>query len=190
LSVAPKHRPGVRRKRGRGAPKPQALVAVARDGGVRITLIPNGKTTTVKPLLDRWLDPSSTLMTDGNKIYKKIGQGYAAHHAVIHSKKQFAIPATGAHINTAEAVVSQVERALVGVYHLLPPEHLQRYLNEVAWRWNHRAPAQKLRKRRSGFKVHTIWQPVRVLQQMRDLLGAAVGKQLRRSQNFGLCWPA
>jgi hypothetical protein len=30
------------------------------------------------------------------------------------------------------------ELALVAVYHLLPAEHLQRYLDEIAWRWNRR----------------------------------------------------
>ncbi len=156
---------------------------------MRICLIPDAKGATVKPILDRWLDPSSTLTTDGNAIYKKTGKGYSCHHAVIHSKKQFAIPATGAHIDTAEAVASQVARALIGVYNILPYEHLQSYLKEVAWRWNHRTRTQKLRKRKPGSRLRTIWEPVYVSAQMRDLLRHAVGKQLRQSREFGLCWP-
>ncbi|MDO6800451.1 transposase [Shimia thalassica] len=41
-------------------------------------------------------------------------------------------------INTVEAVNSQVQRALIGVYHRLGRQHLQKYLDEILWRWNHR----------------------------------------------------
>lgn len=40
---------------------------------------------------------------------------------VSHSNKEYAKPETGAHVNIAEAVISQVQRALVGVYHNLGP---------------------------------------------------------------------
>ena len=42
-------------------------------------------------------------MTDGSDCYNFIPSAFPVHHRVIHSKKQFAIPATGAHVNTAEA---------------------------------------------------------------------------------------
>jgi hypothetical protein len=42
------------------------------------------------------------------------------------------------------------ELALVGVYHLLPAEHLQRYLDEIAWRWNRRQRTNEIRGARRG----------------------------------------
>jgi hypothetical protein len=98
--------------------------------------------------------------------------------------------ATGAHINTAEAFTGQIERALVGVYHILPPDHLQRYLNEIAWRWNRREPASKILNLRSASaRRHRIWKPIQVLAQMAELLRNAPGRQMRRAPDFGLLWP-
>ena len=119
----------------------------------------------------------------------------ADHQYVIHSKKEYANPETGAHVNTAEAVISQVQRALVGVYHNLGRQHLQRYLDEIVWRWNHRAPVREVVKQwttKAGVereKSTTIWKPIPVVDQMRVLLQGAVGKQIRRSQAYGLSWP-
>ena len=111
---------------------------------------------------------------------------------VIHSRKEYANPETGAHVNTAEALISQVQRAIIGVYHCLEAKHLQRYLNEVVWRWNHRQPGGarsvlKINSKRTQARVKTttIWKPIPVLDQLRLLLQGAVGKQMRR-----LRWPA
>ncbi|SEO15072.1 ISXO2-like transposase domain-containing protein [Palleronia pelagia] len=62
-------------------------------------------------------------MTDGSKSYRGLGQTMADHQYVIHSQKEYANPETGAHVNTAEAVISEVQRALVGVYHNLDRQH-------------------------------------------------------------------
>lgn len=119
----------------------------------------------------------------------------ADHQSVIHSQKEYANPETGAHVNTAEAVISQVQRALVGVYHNLGRQHLQRYLDEIVWRWNHRESVREVVKQwttRDGVarkKSTTIWRPIPVVDQMRVLLQGAVGKQVRRSKEYGLCRP-
>jgi len=81
-----------------------------------------------------------------------------------------------------------------GVYHRLGRKHLQRYLNEIIWRWNHRTPETKIRTRRSisGQKspeVTTVWKPKPVVEQMRGLLCVALGRQVRRAAEWGLRWP-
>ena len=146
---APKFKRGVKRKRGRGTPKPIVLVAASRDGQARAAIVPNGRGATLGPVMKGWIEPSAILMTDGNRAYNKPARSFAAHHKVNHGEKQFAIPGQGIHINTAEAVSSQVQRALVGVYHRLDQLHLQRYLDEIVWRWNHRQSSRKIRSRRS-----------------------------------------
>lgn len=71
----------------------------------------------------------------------------------------------------------------------------QRYLNEIVWRWNHREPVWEVFKQwttKSGalrMKTTVIWRPIPVVDQMRVLLQGAVGKQIRRSKEYGLCWP-
>lgn len=187
----PKRRKGVKRKRGKGTGKPQILVAVQRDGQARAATIENGTAKTIGAKVREWVDPSATLMTDSLSVYPSIGRGFAQHHAVNHSQRQFANKATGAHINTAEAFAGQVERALVGVYHILPPEHLDRYLAEIAWRWHRRQPASQLFNtfRKSG-RRNRNWKPVQVLEQMTELVRNAPGRQMRRvPRTGGLSWP-
>lgn len=198
---APKSLSGAYNKRGKGTAKPMIFVAASRDGQararvVRARVVSDDKRTTLEPVLLEWVDPATTsLMTDGSKSYIGLGKTMADHQSVIHSQKEYANPETGAHVNTAEAVISQVLRALVGVYHNLGRQHLQRYLDEIVWRWNHREPVREVVKQwttRAGVareKSTTIWRRIPVVDQMRVLLQGAVGKQVRRSKEYGLCRP-
>jgi len=137
----------------------------------------------------------SPSLNNPRKSYRGLGKTRADHQYVIQSQKEYANPETGAHVNTAEAVISQVQRSLVGVYHNLGRQHLQRYLDEIAWRGNHRDPVREVVKQwttKAGVereKSTTIWKPIPVVDQMRVLLQGAVGKQLRRSKEYGQCWP-
>jgi transposase-like protein len=196
IGGAPKSLSWGHNPRGRGTNKPLVLVAASRNGQARAKVVPDGQSATLAAVLNGWIVPSkTTLMTDGNKSYIAIGKTTAAHHIVIHSQGQYADPDTGANVNTAEAVISQTQRALVGVYHHLGRPHLQRYLDEIVWRWNHREPVDEIVKQwttKSGKhreKVVVIWKPVPAVHQMRSLLQGAVGKQVRRSKNFGLIRP-
>jgi transposase-like protein len=193
---APKSLSGAYNPRGKGTSKPMIFVAASRDGQARARVVPNDRSATLEPILLEWVVPDqTTLMTDGSRSYPAIGKKMADHHSVIHSKKEYANPETGAHVNTAESVISQVQRALVGVYHNLGEQHLQRYLDEIVWRWNHRDPVREVVKQwtsSSGIpreKSTTIWRPIPVVRQMQVLLQGAIGKQIRRSKNYGLCWP-
>lgn len=193
---APKSLSGAYNPPGNGCGKPRIFVAASRDGQARARVVANDQGATLEAVLAEWLVPQeTTLMSDGKKSYIKLGKTMADHHRVIHSEEEFANPLTGAHANTAEAVISQVQRTLVGVYHNLGGKHLQRYLDEIVWRWNHRDPAREVVKQwttKKGVareKSTTIWRPIPVLDQMRVLLQGAVGKQMRRSKEYGLCWP-
>jgi len=190
----PKFRHGVKNKRARGTGKPIALVAAARNGQARAVLIPNAQGCTMKPIMESWIDPNSVLITDKNSSYRKIGASFASHFTVQHNKREYANRKTSAHINTVEAVNAVVQRALIGVYHRLGQKHLQRYLNEILWRWNHRVPETKVRKRKScsgsrSSKTTAVWKPIPVVDQMRGLLCDAVGREMRRTPAWGLRWP-
>lgn len=190
----PKFRRGAKNKRGRGTKKPIALVAAVQNGQARAILIPNAKGRTMKPIMEDWIDPSSILVTDKNRSYRKIGGSFAGHLTVQHNKRQYSNRKTGAHINTVEAVNAVVQRALIGVYHRLGRKHLQRYLDEILWRWNHRVPETKVRKLKStsgkpSSETTMVWKPIPVVDQMRGLLCDAVGRELRRTPAWGLRRP-
>lgn len=196
IGGAPKSLAGINNPRGKGCGKPIVFVAASRDGQARARVVPDDQGPTLVAVLKEWIDPKTTkLMSDGSTSYIGFGKTMASHQSVIHSQKEYANPETGAHANTAEAVISQMARALVGVYHNLGRKHLQRYLDEIIWRWNNRDPASEIYKQwttKSGNlreKSTTIWKPIPVVEQMRSLLQGAVGKQVRRSKEYGLCWP-
>jgi len=42
------------------------------------------------------------------------------------------------HVNTAESFFALLKRGLVGTFHAVSKRHLHRYVNEFAFRWNHR----------------------------------------------------
>jgi len=134
------------------------------------------------------------IITDKNSSYTKIGKSFANHLTVQRNKRQYANWKTGAHINPVEAVNAVILRALIGVYHRLGRKHLQRYLDEIIWRWNHRVPDAKVRNRKSSSglpstETTTVWKPNPVADQMRGLLCEAHGRQPRRTPSWGLRWP-
>ncbi len=188
---APKFKKGKKNKRGKGTKTTPVMVAVARGGEARAAVLPGITSSDFEPLIRGWVAPDATMMTDGSSCYNFIASAFPVHHRVIHSKKQFAIPATGAHVNTAEAFGAFIERARVGVYHRITGYHTQRYLDELAWRWNRREPVEEIRTDKYGrTSPHIRWKPLPVVQMMRFLLKNAPGKEMRRSENYGLRWPA
>jgi transposase-like protein len=58
------------------------------------------------------------------------------HSAVKHSIGEYA--RDGIHNNTAESWNALLERSIVGAFHSVSPEHLSRYCDEVAFRWDRR----------------------------------------------------
>ena len=187
---APKYKKGVKNKRGKGTKKTPVMVAVERGGEARAAVLSGITGADFEPLICGWVAEDATLMTDGSNCYNFIPSAFPVHHRVIHSKKQFAIPATGAHVNTAEAFGAFIERARVGVYHRITGYHTQRYLDELTWRWNRREPVEQTRTDSKGrVSKHIRWKPLPVVQMMRFLLNSAHGRQMRRSDNYGLRWP-
>ena len=114
--------------------------------------------------MDQILGDSDDRFRAGLQVNRQVLRGPSRRQS---QRKQFVDRATGAHINTAEAFTGQVERAMVGVYHILFPEHLQRYLDN--WRWSRRELAGEIRGPNSSRK-HRIWKPVRVVAHMVELL--------------------
>jgi transposase-like protein len=177
----PRHKVGVRYKRGKGTDKQAVLVAVQRHGSVRSALIDSDKTAELLPWVERFVKKNAHLMTDENHSYRKIGQQYASHGWVKHSMEEFA--RGDVHNNTAESFSSLLERAKLGVFHHMSTKHLRRYLNEIGFRWDHRVPEEKITK---NGKKKTVMIPMPVMTKLQSLLSRAFGKQIRRTKSGGI----
>ena len=177
----PRHKVGVRFKRGKGSDKQAVLVAVERHGPVRSALIDSDKTAELLPWVERFVQKDAHLMTDENYAYRRIGQQYASHAWVKHSMEEFS--RGDVHNNTAESFNSLLERAKFGVFHHMSTQHLKRYLNEIGFRWDHRLPKEKVTK--TGAKK-TVMVPMPALGKMQSLLARAFGRQIRRTKTGGI----
>lgn len=90
-----------------------------------------------KTLIDKHVSANSTMVTDGYVMYAYLGQDEKFHHVVVdHSKGQYV--KGGFHTNGIENFWSLLKRGIIGIFHQVSPEHLQRYCDEFAARYNAR----------------------------------------------------
>jgi transposase-like protein len=126
-------------KQGRPGPdshKIPVFGVVERGGRVMAVTVPNVKMATVMPHIEKRVLPASTIYTDELKSYDRLTQRGYHHDRVRHSE---AVYVSGeVHTNTIEGFWSLMKRGIGGVYHAVSAKHLQGYLNEYAWRYNHR----------------------------------------------------
>ena len=159
--------------RGRGSSKPRYLIAVERGGRARVKPMNDGDSQTIASLLDQTTSREATLMTDGDKALRAVGKGYAAHHAVVHSSGEYA--RGDAHVNSAEAFHLYTQRAKFGVWHRWSENHQQRYLDELAFHWEHRPKFETLNGKR-----HRIARSTPVILRMQQIFRNAGGRRLTR----------
>ena len=122
-------------------------------------------------------------MSDGHHSYKSIANQFADHQTVIHGKREYVRGSI--HVNTAESFGAMLERVKEGVFHYISGKHLDRYLQEISFRWNHRVPMEK--KTNAG-KRRITWAPMPVITMLHSVLSGAAGKQIRRTSNNGLAF--
>lgn len=121
-------------------PKQPVHTLVQRDGKKITRVIAAVTAKNLKANIDAITNKAeSTLMTDQHVAYKTIGRSFKnGHKTVDHGVYEYARKADGAHINTAESSHALIKRGIIGSFHHVSKEHLQRYLDEFDFRWNAR----------------------------------------------------
>ncbi len=137
-----RRRSGKHGRPGEGSSKPAVFGVVERGGRVAAMTVPNVKAVSLMPHITKRVLPSSTVYTDEYRPYLGLQkQGYD-HRRIHHSENVYV--SGDIHTNTIEGFWSLVKRGVGGVYHAVSAKHLQGYLNEYAWRYNHRADGRAL----------------------------------------------
>jgi hypothetical protein len=99
-------------------------------------------------------------MADEVRMYVNLGKPFARQQTVNHSVKEYARKGTGkakkVSTNTIEGVFSVFKRGMIGTYQHCGEWHLQRYLVEFDWRYNHRAALEILDKTRFDHALQAI----------------------------------
>ncbi|MCK6569720.1 IS1595 family transposase [Myxococcota bacterium] len=126
-------------KTGRGTNKIPVAGLVERGGEVRAKVVANVTGATLKGFIRENVMPTAVLMTDENTSYRGIDKTHPFHETVTHSKGEYVRKGDkNVHSNTIESFWSLVKRSIMGAWHHVSPEHLNRYLGERAFTWNTR----------------------------------------------------
>jgi transposase-like protein len=114
--------------------KTPVLGILNRSGDVRCFVVPNTQHRTTIPLIKQNVKEGSTLMTD--EWYSNFKGNYE-HYAVNHTLGQYGYEG-GVHINTMEGFWTGLKKTVGGTYYSVSRKHLQRYCDEVSFRYNTR----------------------------------------------------
>ena len=150
---------------------------------MRAQRITSHKISVLSPVITETVAHEAMIMSDGHHNYKSVADQFAGHQTVIHGKREYVRGPV--HVNTAESFSAMLERVKEGVFHCISGKHLNRYLQEISFRWNHRIPMEK--KTKAGIWKIT-WTPMPVIAMLRSVLSGAAGKQKRRTPNNGLAF--
>jgi len=124
-------------KRGRGTKKTPVVALVERGGKVRARKIDRVDGVALKAAIRNHVDRSATIMTDEWPAYRGIGTEFdGGHQAVNHGQGEYA--RGDAHVNTAESFFALLKRGVMGSFHHISKQHLDRYCDEFSFRWDHR----------------------------------------------------
>ena len=147
---------------GRGAVG-KAAVAGARERGGKVTAKPVERVNaaTLIPFVEDRVEQGATVYTDDASAYSALPTilNQYAHETVAHGSGEYV--RGDAHTNGIESVWAVLKRSITGTWHHVSPKHLERYVNEAAFRLNE-----------ANCEVDT-------LDRMRDFAAGIHGKRLR-----------
>ena len=127
---------GKGRKAGR-ANKVYVAGAIERGGQVRLKRIPNVRKHTLHAFINETVrDEAEAIYTDELLSYIGIEDANTRHRTVTHSADQWVVG--DVHTNSIEGVWSLFKRSIVGSFHKVSLKHIDRYLEELEWRFNNR----------------------------------------------------
>ena len=89
---------------------------------------------TVQAVIEQHVEIGSTLHTDESGAYSGIHFSGYNHDTVNHSAGEYV--REDVTTNGIESVFAVLKRGLIGVYHHVSPKHLDRYVDEFAFRLN------------------------------------------------------
>ena len=130
---------GKAKGKGRGYVGNKIIVAgaIERGGKVRMERVPNVKKATLHDFIARNVrDEAEAIYTDELKSYMGIADDDTRHETVNHSAEQWVVG--DVHTNGIESVWSLFKLSIVGSFHKISVKHIDRYLEELEWRFNNR----------------------------------------------------
>ena len=123
-------------KRGRGTDKSKVLMAVSKDKKgcakhMKLRVVQNLKGPTVGKFAREVIAVGSAIETDALHSYRKaLGEKYNHNWEVFDAQKEMLL--------WLHTILSNVKEDILGTFHGVSKKYLQRYLDEIAYRFNRR----------------------------------------------------
>jgi len=121
--------------------KPTVLGMVERGGRVRARVIPTRFGEPLSDAVRANVNPEAILYTDDWLSYRPLAREYAGHRVINHSAGSYV--EGDIYTNTIEGFFGNLKTGMRGTYKLVSRKWLQSYLDEYAWRYNHRITGQR-----------------------------------------------
>lgn len=116
--------------------KVPVFAAVERGGRVRAEVLPHAGHGAVRPMVTDFIKGTARLYTDESGLYHGMERQFSEHHTIKHIEKVYVHG--NVHTQTIEGFFATLKTGIRGTYHSVSRKWLQGYLNEYAWRYNHR----------------------------------------------------
>lgn len=127
----------VRNSEGRGFKDKTPVLGLLEMGGIlKAIVVPDTKAASLQPVVKHIVEKGSILVTDEWNGYAGMNKHYD-HHVVDHTRKNY-VDDQGFTTNPIEGFWSHLKRAVIGVWHYVSKKHLQRYVDEIVFKYNFR----------------------------------------------------
>jgi transposase len=141
--VGGKRRKGKTGRPGRGDRNKTPVFGMAERGGrVVASKVPDASALSLMRQIEKRVLSESVAYTDEWKSYNRLARSGCQHRRIHHAQEIYAMG--DMHTNTIEGLWSLVKRGIARTHHAVSARWLQGYLNEYAWRYNHRDDGQAM----------------------------------------------
>ena len=110
---------------------------IEREGRIKLRVVDKVHGKTIKPIIEQTVSKDATVVTDGFGGYAGLSKMFHEHQILNKDKEQYARGKY--HTNTIEGFWTLLKRGIYGQYHKVSARHLQSYLDEFAFKYNHRS---------------------------------------------------
>lgn len=117
------------------------MALIEQGGQMRTRVVPCVSQRNIGNALRDCVAQDAEICTDELPAHPKATKNFKAHHTVNHSKFEYILKTPdgiSAGTNHCESFFSLLKRGVHGAWHSVSREHLHRYANEFAFRWNTR----------------------------------------------------
>jgi transposase-like protein len=119
--------------------KTPVMALIEQGGKMKAKVVAGVSYQNLGKVLFESVSKDAVICSDENTAYKPVHKHFKAHHTVVHSKAEYILKTKdgiSAGTNHCESFFSLLKRGVHGTWHNVSREHLQKYTNEFAFRWN------------------------------------------------------